>query len=264
MPSPPSSSPPVSKGFSASPFYSFDHGAVHFVMMSTEHDFSRSSEQYAWLETDLANVDRSVTPWVLMSGHRPMYVSSSDGSSKASGMVVAEFMREQLEDLLQQYQVDVFFAGHHHDYQRTCPVYNSTCVNEADRNDEFGVSTTSSSSTNFGTVHILTGASGMWNNVYLNSTDFAWLKYAEEYVHGYSRVRVRGNSLTIDFIASDDRKLWDSITITKGVNGTTGLFTTSTRRNKSPIYEPDALGDEEFEVEAQVELDSSIFIREEV
>ena len=45
-------------------------------MMSTEHDFSPQSPQYAWLEKDLQNVDRSKSPWVIIGGHRAMYCSA--------------------------------------------------------------------------------------------------------------------------------------------------------------------------------------------
>lgn len=39
-------------------------------VMSTEHHFIPGSPQHAWLEADLAAVDRSITPWVVLVGHR--------------------------------------------------------------------------------------------------------------------------------------------------------------------------------------------------
>jgi hypothetical protein len=39
-------------------WYSFDYGSVHFTVISTENDLSPGSSQYAWLEKDLAAVDR--------------------------------------------------------------------------------------------------------------------------------------------------------------------------------------------------------------
>ena len=41
---------------------------VHFIMMSTEHDYRDGSRQYKWLENDLKNVDRKKTPWVVLGG----------------------------------------------------------------------------------------------------------------------------------------------------------------------------------------------------
>ena len=55
--------------------YSFDYASVHFIMMSTEHNFTQGSPQYDWMEQDLKNVNRSLTPWVVMAGHRAMYTS---------------------------------------------------------------------------------------------------------------------------------------------------------------------------------------------
>ena len=46
-------------------------------MMSSEHDYMKGSRQHTWLENDLKNVDRSVTPWVIIGGHRPMYTSQA-------------------------------------------------------------------------------------------------------------------------------------------------------------------------------------------
>lgn len=59
------------------PWWSYDVGLFHLVGMSTEHNFTVGSPQYTWLEADLRAVNRSVTPWILFSGHRPMYVAST-------------------------------------------------------------------------------------------------------------------------------------------------------------------------------------------
>lgn len=50
--------------------FGFDYGQVHFVVMSTEHDFTRGTAQYRWIANHLANVDRSTTPWLVVVGHR--------------------------------------------------------------------------------------------------------------------------------------------------------------------------------------------------
>jgi phosphodiesterase/alkaline phosphatase D-like protein len=51
-------------------WYSYDHGNIHFTVMSTEHDFLPGSEQYQFLVNDMASVDRSKTPWLVFVGHR--------------------------------------------------------------------------------------------------------------------------------------------------------------------------------------------------
>ena len=39
---------------------------------------SQVKSQYDWLVSDLSSVDRSVTPWVVLYGHRPMYCTNDD------------------------------------------------------------------------------------------------------------------------------------------------------------------------------------------
>lgn len=50
--------------------YGFDYGCIHFVMMSTEHNFTQGSVQYIYLVNHLKTVNRTKTPWLIFSGHR--------------------------------------------------------------------------------------------------------------------------------------------------------------------------------------------------
>ena len=54
--------------------FGFSHGKVHFVIMSTEHDFRKGTKQYWALREYLRSVDRGVTPWLVFAGHR--YIAS--------------------------------------------------------------------------------------------------------------------------------------------------------------------------------------------
>lgn len=60
--------------------------------MSTEHDYSPGSRQYKWLENDLRNVNRSLTPWVIIGGHRAMYCSESIKSKLSFFFSVEQFL----------------------------------------------------------------------------------------------------------------------------------------------------------------------------
>ncbi|KAI0399277.1 Metallo-dependent phosphatase-like protein [Xylaria palmicola] len=115
-------------------WYSFEYGMLHLVMLDTETDFDKApsgpggsaglnggpfgaaaGQQLAFLEADLAAVDRAVTPWVVVAGHRPWY---STGSS-ACGPCQAAF-----EPLLYRYGVDLAVFGHVHNSQRFHPVHD--------------------------------------------------------------------------------------------------------------------------------------------
>ena len=45
-------------------------------MMDTEADYNEGTAQYIAIEAMLHAVDRTVTPWLIVAGHRPMYLSS--------------------------------------------------------------------------------------------------------------------------------------------------------------------------------------------
>ena len=104
--------------------YSFDVGPVHIIYYSTEHDFLPNSTQYAWLENDLDSVNRSITPWLIVRSHRPMY-SSFQGRD-----FIKEKLQEYTEPLLYKSHVDLHLFGHIHSYERTCRVYQKKCVED--------------------------------------------------------------------------------------------------------------------------------------
>ena len=106
------------------PWYDFVYGNVHFIVMSTEHDYTPGSIQYKWLEFAFSTVDRSVTPWLVFAGHRPMYVDSAFPGDQQ----VAQQLQGALEDMLLDNHVDVAIWGHFHTYQRTCRLKKGVCA----------------------------------------------------------------------------------------------------------------------------------------
>ena len=94
---------------------------MHFAAYSSEHDLQ---PQMAWLAEDLAAVDRTVTPWVVVIAHRPVYCSTNDyydcrlAGPKQFGPL--------LEPLLRAHRVDLALFGHLHNYERSWPVFNGT------------------------------------------------------------------------------------------------------------------------------------------
>eukprot|EP01100_Stratorugosa_tubuloviscum_P008521 TRINITY_DN355_c0_g4_i2.p1 TRINITY_DN355_c0_g4~~TRINITY_DN355_c0_g4_i2.p1 ORF type:complete len:429 (-),score=175.61 TRINITY_DN355_c0_g4_i2:512-1747(-) len=99
-------------------YYSFDYSYVHFIILSSETDYSPNSDQLVWLKKDLSQVDRKKTPWIVAAWHRPWYSSNTVHQGEA------ESMRNSVEDLLYQYKVDLCYNGHVHAYERTAPIYN--------------------------------------------------------------------------------------------------------------------------------------------
>jgi acid phosphatase type 7 len=89
-------------------YYSFEIGLAHIATVSTEMYFTTggAAPQYAWLEQDLASVDRKKTPWVIVYGHRSIYCScDSDCDGDATAVREGQY---GLEALMNQYGVDLW------------------------------------------------------------------------------------------------------------------------------------------------------------
>jgi acid phosphatase type 7 len=163
-------------------WYSHDFASVHTLVISSEHDLGVGSVQHAWLEHDLAMVDRSVTPWVIVETHRPLYEGEVAWDQNAVGIG----MRREMEDLLRAYQVDLVLAGHYHAYHRTCDgLYKSRCNNG-------------------GPMHITVGSAGAHlddSYIYANG----WTKKVILGEYGYGRITVHNASaLRFEFVKAGD------------------------------------------------------------
>lgn len=98
-------------------FYSFEVGGVHWLMLGSYADFGPDSDQYRWLQEDLASVDRARTPWLIAVLHAPWYNSNTAHQREGDAMMAA------IEPLLYGARVDLLFAGHVHAYERATRVY---------------------------------------------------------------------------------------------------------------------------------------------
>jgi acid phosphatase type 7 len=103
-------------------WYSFEVGGVHVVMLSSEHDMSKGSPQGDFLYRDLLSVNRTLTPWVIVTLHRPVYEFQLGAE-----VALQETFRSILEPIFEEtIQPDLVAAGHDHIYHSTFPIVNST------------------------------------------------------------------------------------------------------------------------------------------
>jgi len=183
------------------PWYSFDSGPVHFVLMSTEHDFMPNSKQRAWIEQDLKSVNRSVTPWIVFSGHRPMYIDSTNNNTLDGDTTVAANLTLSLESLFIETKVDLCLWGHHHSYQRTCAVFNNTCVPP------------SADGSNNAPVHMVIGMAGAGFSTNIEKKQPAWFEHVDITHHGYARASANATQLSMSFVSDVDGSIVDSVTL---------------------------------------------------
>ncbi|MHA1200602.1 MAG: metallophosphoesterase family protein, partial [Candidatus Heimdallarchaeaceae archaeon] len=156
-------------------FYSFDFNQIHFIIINTEeywthpddYEYEITTEQYNWIINDLENNSKSFT---IAMYHRPSYSVRSSSRNYQAGVI-----REVLEPILIEYEVDLVFSGHDHYYYKTT------------RND---------------IVHVVTGGSGA--PLYTpTATEYAIAgdKYFAEY--HYCNVSVAEDKLTITVLKYD-------------------------------------------------------------
>ena len=162
-------------------WYSFDYNMVHFIMLSSEHNYSANAPGRIWLENDLKNVDRKQTPWLIVNIHRPLYESEDyPGDTKVSQHFVT-----LLEPLFLKYGVDMVLAGHYHAYERTCALSDYQCVDEGKG----------------GIVHMTIGTGG-YSLDQASFRDEKWSVIRSEENWGFGRFYVNSSTLVADFVAN--------------------------------------------------------------
>ncbi|KAI3894436.1 hypothetical protein MKX03_003841 [Papaver bracteatum] len=154
-------------GSSSNLYYSFDISGVHVIMLGSYADFETDSDQYKWLQADLAKIDRSRTPWVFVLIHAPWYSTNEahQGEYESVGM------KKAMEELIYKARVDVVFAGHVHAYERFTRVY-------ADKAD------------NCGPVHITIGDGGNLEGLASNYMDETSISVFREASFGHGSLEV--------------------------------------------------------------------------
>ncbi|TDH70663.1 hypothetical protein CCR75_004981 [Bremia lactucae] len=176
-------------------WYSFDYGGVHVVQISSEHDWRRGSKQYKWLEQDLKNVDRKNTPWVVLTSHRMMYTTQIGDKADRQ---VAQHFRDEVENLLWRYKVNLILVGHQHSYERSCAVRNGKCTKD-----------------NKGPVHIIIGSAGADLEKQGFSSELGEWSVAHVGEWGYLRFNSTEESMNIQFVLNRNGVVYDQVVLTR-------------------------------------------------
>ena len=118
-------------------YYSFDAGLIHWTMVAGYCQEMKSvlsmpclnegTAQHEWLIADLANVNKTLTPWTVVVFHQTYMNSNNAHGMDTEGAP----MQKAIEDILYEAKVDLVFSGHVHAYERSCQVYQYECVNGA-------------------------------------------------------------------------------------------------------------------------------------
>lgn len=227
-------------------FFSADLGLVHWIALDLLPT-SQDDPQVAWLQADLQAVDRSKTPWLVVSSHYPIYHASVAVNRDASA---AEYESDDAEKyaksghefvpaldgertvgdlvddassillpLFDQYKVDVFDAGHIHDYCSTYPMcYDG--AGAADLCPGFGPSFGDVYVDAPGTVHVTEGNGGVpgvtANTVLENCTRAAdWCRTHGTEGGAHGRWIVNSTHLVYQHVQNAGSNVTDTFTLVK-------------------------------------------------
>ncbi len=174
--------------------YSFTYGNAQFLMIDTNRDVAVGSEQYEWLEQELA---RSKATWKFVVHHHPPYSSDENDYGdtwKGRQSPRGDLKLRPLVGLYEKYEIDICFFGHIHDYERTWPI-------RADRIDP-----------NRGVIYLQVGGAGGGLENYAPTRSWFTAKVHRD--HHVAFVSVCGKTLHLQAI-DQNGSLFDQITLDK-------------------------------------------------
>jgi predicted phosphodiesterase len=102
-------------------YYTFKYGNTQFFMIDSNRDLKEGSEQYNWLEWELA---KSTATWKIAIHHHPPYSSDSDdhGNTAFSLSTLGVANVRNLVPLYERFKLDFCLFGHTHLYERSWPI----------------------------------------------------------------------------------------------------------------------------------------------
>lgn len=175
-------------------YYSFSYGDADFFMIDSNRKVEPESEQYEWLEKQLA---ASTATWKFVCHHHPPYSSDENDYGdlwKSNKSTRGDERVRQLVPLYEKYGVDMVWTGHIHSYERTWPIKENEAVQAG------------------GTIYMITGGGGGGLE-----TPGPYRPFFQNHVrraHHYVMVHIHGKTLELRSFTLDDR-LFDTVTITK-------------------------------------------------
>jgi 3',5'-cyclic AMP phosphodiesterase CpdA len=124
-------------------YYTYRFGNTQFFMLDTNRDVRPGTEQFKWLEKELA---ASTARWKICVHHQPPFSSDDDYGNDWKRPIrratLGDMKSKPLVELYDRFGVDIVWCGHIHSYERTWLIRNGKPV-EKD-----------------GTLYMITGGAG--------------------------------------------------------------------------------------------------------
>jgi hypothetical protein len=163
-------------------YYSFDHGMLKTIVINSYVSCTWGSPQHNWLLRTLKRTDRTVTPWILVVAHSPVYSTFTGHQDELLDSKAA------MESLFHRYGVNLVASGHDHAYMRTHPVYNRVRVpSQVDAHDPADAAAAAP-------IYVIVGTGGNWegppSDGYVSFRPEPWVAARHLTAAGYSTLSV--------------------------------------------------------------------------
>lgn len=118
-------------------YYSLNFPPLKMINLNTEALYFSSLEntkQYMieFVNNEIKHINRTLYPWVIVTGHRPMYCSNKNSDDCTSWM--RDKVRTQFEKLFVDNNITIYLSAHEHTYERICPIYSGVCQDNLSNN----------------------------------------------------------------------------------------------------------------------------------
>ena len=179
-------------------FYSFDFENVHFVTISAEQSYSKGSEQYNFLKSDLANtaLDENID-WIIFWLHEPLYFSNSPNGN--TDLIV-------LHKLLDQYDVDLVLQADFHAYERSKPITSDGIIMDHSKCSYIDPK---------GQIFVTVGTGGHSHANIKNKFDWSVIQNNNDF--GFLNLKILEDKAIVGEFIANSGKIVDTFEIRKGV-----------------------------------------------
>jgi len=169
--------------------WSVDYGNTHFVGLNSISD-AEVQALAPWLEANLAAAAADpAIDWRIVMYHHPAYSACTNHGANLR-------VQAYWAPLFEKYGVDVTFAGHDHNYERTWPIRDGQVVEDGQ-----------------GVVHVVAGA--FFADPYTNGTDWWTATSAPGDKANYAVIEADGKRLEVTAYSGDGTEVLDQFSLVK-------------------------------------------------
>ncbi|KAL6749963.1 Metallo-dependent phosphatase-like protein [Haematococcus lacustris] len=205
-------------------YYSFRQGPVHFMVLDSESPSHPDSPQGRWVAAELARVERSLTPWLVVSLHRMMHAPASWRRRWVGDLDNMERLQRDYQDLFVQHGVDLVLQGHEHAYARTCPLAAGSggmrLLRGGGREQQPLARVYAAPAG--GPLYMLCGNAGAGFTHGFPSALPAWVEAGAQDVNGYLRCTATRSQLRVEAVGASDGQVFDHVTLVRQGGGRQG------------------------------------------